>query len=160
METVRQARAALTAAKYQNGVPFLVLNSGTFGVGRNYDVCDFRKRGSVIREREAQLAQALENVERLKDGVSVQIERSLNRVERTTQMLQVASQVVKLRAEGEPLAGNQMTLGVVLISAQGRLRPPAAKRGRTCSRPSSRTFSPRPNSSQPSGELQGSNPIR
>jgi hypothetical protein len=54
METVRQARAALTAAKYQNGVPFLVHNSGTFGVGRNYDVCDFRKRGSVIREREAQ----------------------------------------------------------------------------------------------------------
>ncbi len=132
METVQQAKAGLTAAKsayipdvsvfarhsYQNGVPFLVHNFGTFGVALNYDVFDFGKRRAVVREREAQLAQAEENVERLKDAVSVQIDQSLNKVERTRQMLRVAAEVVKLRAEGERVAENQMKLGAVLVSTK------------------------------------------
>ena len=132
MESVQQARAALTAAKsayipdvsvfarhsYQNGAPFLVHNFGTFGVNLSYDVVDFGKRRAVVREREAQLAQAEQNVERLKEAVSVQVERSLHKVERTKQMLQVAAQVVKLRTEGDRIAGNQLANGVVLVSAR------------------------------------------
>lgn len=131
-EKVEQAKAALTAAKsayipdisifarqsYQNGVAFLVHNFGTFGAALNYDVFDFGKRRAVVREREAQLAQAQENVERLKDSVGVQVDRSLNKVERTKQMLQVANEVVKLRAEGDRVAENQMSQGVVLVSAR------------------------------------------
>jgi len=132
MESVQQARAALTAAKsayipdvsvfarhsYQNGAPFLVHNFGTFGVNLSYDVVDFGKRRAVVREREAQLAQAEQNVERLKEAVSVQVERSLHKVERTKQMLQVAAQVVKLRTEGDRIAGNQLANGVLLVSAR------------------------------------------
>jgi outer membrane protein TolC len=131
-EKVQQAKAAVTAAKsayipdvsafarhsYQNGVPFLVHNFGTFGVALTYDVFDFGKRRAVVREREAQLQQAEENLTRLKEAVGVQIERSLNKVERTRQMLQVASEVVKLRTEGERVAGNQVTQGVVLVSTR------------------------------------------
>ena len=79
---------------------------------------DFGKRRAVVRERESRLAQAEENFERLKDAVGVQIERSLNKVERTRQMLQVASEVVRLRTEGERLAENQLTQGAVLISVR------------------------------------------
>jgi outer membrane protein TolC len=132
MEKVQQARAAVVAAKsayipdlvafarhsYQNGVPFLVHNFGTFGVALSYDVFDFGKRRSVVREREAALAQAQENVERLKESIAVQIERGVNKVERTRQMLQVAAEVVRLRAEGERIAENQLTQGVVLASAR------------------------------------------
>ena len=131
-EMVQQARAALTAAKsayipdvsvfarhsYQNGIPFLVHNFGTFGVTLNYDVFDFGKRRAVVRERQAQLAQAQENVERLKDAVSVQIDRSLNKVERTKHMLQVSNQLVKLRSEADRIAENQLTHGVILVSAR------------------------------------------
>jgi outer membrane protein TolC len=134
VETVQQTKAALTAAKsayipdvslfarhsYQNGVPFLIHNFGTFGVSLNYDVFDFGKRRAVVRERETQLAQAQENVERLKEAVSVQIERSLNKVERTEQMLQVASEVVKLRVEGDRIAENQLTHGAILVSARSQ----------------------------------------
>ena len=134
MQTVEQAKAALTVAKsayipdvsvfarqsYQNGVPFLVHNFGTFGAALNYDVFDFGKRRAVVREREAQVAQAKENLERLKDAVGVQIEQSLNKVQRTRQMLQVASEVVKLRQEGERLAENQMIQGIVLVSARSQ----------------------------------------
>src|SRR5262249_40992907 len=130
MEAVQQAKAALTAAKsayipdvsvfarhsYQNGVPFLVHNFGTFGAALNYDVFDFGKRRAVVREREAQLAQTQENVERLKETIGVQIERSLNKVERTKRMLRVALEVVRLRTEGERVAENQLTHGVVLVS--------------------------------------------
>jgi outer membrane protein TolC len=110
--------AVFVRQSYQNGVPFLVHNFGTFGVSLNYDVFDFGKRRAVVRERESQLAQAEENLQRLKDAVGVQIERSLNKVERTRQMLQVANEVVKLRTEGERIAENQLTQGVVLISAR------------------------------------------
>ena len=132
MEQVQQAKAGVTAAKsayipdvsafarqsYQNGVPFLVHNFGTFGVNFSYDVFDFGKRRAAVREREARLAQAEENLERLKEAVSVQIERSYNKTEQTRNMLKVASEVVRLRAEGERLAENQMSQGVVLVSAR------------------------------------------
>jgi outer membrane protein len=132
MENVEKAKAGVTAAKsayipdisavarqsYQNGVPFLVHNFGTFGVTLTYDVFDFGKRRAGVREREAQLAQAQENLARLKETVGVQIERSLNKVERTRQMLQVATEVVRLREESERLAENQMAQGVVLVSTR------------------------------------------
>ena len=84
-EAVRKAQAGVTAAKsayipditayarhsYQDGVPFLVRNFGTFGVNLNWDVFDFGKRRAAVREREAQLAQAEENLRRLKEEVAV-----------------------------------------------------------------------------------------
>ena len=74
---------------YQNGVPFLVHNFGTFGLTLDYDVFDFGKRRAAVRENEAKLAEAQENLTRLKEAVSVRIERTLNKVESTAHMLQV-----------------------------------------------------------------------
>lgn len=129
-EVVQKARAGLIAAKsayipditayarhsYQDGVPFLVRNFGTFGVNLSWDVFDFGKRRAAVREREAQLAQSEQSLQRLKDEVAVRIERSYNKVQRTRSLVQVANQVVKLRQEGDRLAGNQFTQGVVLMS--------------------------------------------
>src|SRR5262249_30794397 len=126
------ARAGIPAAKsyyipditafarhsYQDGVPFFVRNFGTFGVSLTYDVFDWGKRRSAVREREAQLAQAEENLRRLKDKVAVEIEKSYNKLERTKSLVQVADQVVKLRVEAERLAKNQLTHGVILVSNQ------------------------------------------
>lgn len=132
MQVVEQSKAAVTAAKsayipdisifarqsYQNGVPFLVRNFGTFGIAMRYDVYDFGKRRAEVREREAQLAEAQENVEQLREAVGVQIEQGVNKVERTGKMLRVASEVVRLRAESERVAGNQLKEGAILISAR------------------------------------------
>ena len=49
------------------------------------------KRRAAAREREAQLAQAEENLRRLKEEVAVGIERSYNEVERTRNLVQVAT---------------------------------------------------------------------
>jgi outer membrane protein TolC len=131
-EQVERAKAGITSAKsafipdvsaiarqsYQNGVPFLVHNFGTFGLTLDYDVFDFGKRRAVVRENEAKLAEARENLARLKEAVSVRIERTYNKVELTAHMLQVAGEEVRLREEGERLAANQSALGVVLVSAR------------------------------------------
>jgi outer membrane protein TolC len=129
-EAVTKAHAAVEAAKtnyipdvtafarysYQDGVPFLVHNFGTFGVNLNYTLWDFGKRRSTVREHEAQVGEAEQNLERLKEQVAVDIERSFNKLERTKSMVSVATQVAKLRAESERLATDQAAQGVVLIS--------------------------------------------
>jgi outer membrane protein TolC len=129
-ENVRKAEAGVAAAKtayipditayarhsYQDGVPFLVRNFGTFGFHLQWNVFDFGKRRAVLRERELQLAESEENLRRLRDEVSVQIDSGYNKLERTRNMVQVATQVVKLRQESERLAQNQLTHGVVLVS--------------------------------------------
>jgi len=129
-EAVRKAQAGVAAAKsayipditafarqsYQNGVPFLVHNFGTFGVNLSYDLFDFGKRRAAVREREAQLAQAKESLNRLKDQAAVAIEKSYNKLARTKNLVQVADQVVKLRQESERLAQNQVVQGVLLVS--------------------------------------------
>jgi outer membrane protein TolC len=140
-EAIRKAQAGVTAAKsayipdvtayarhsYQDGVPFVVRNFGTFGVNLDWDVFDWGKRRAAVREREAQLAQAEENLRRLKESVAVEIERSYNKVERTKHMVQVATQVVKLRQESDRLAQNQLTHGVVLISERRQASAAAYK---------------------------------
>jgi outer membrane protein TolC len=129
-EAVKKGQAGVGAAKtayipditafarqsYQDGVPFLVRNFGTFGVSLNWEVFDFGKRRAAVREREAQLAEAQENLTRLKEQVAVSIERSYNKVERTKSMVAVAQQALKLRQESERLAENQLAQGVMLIS--------------------------------------------
>jgi outer membrane protein TolC len=129
-ETVRKARAGVAAAKtayipditafarhsYQDGVPFLVHNFGTFGISLNYDVFDFGKRRAAVREQNDVLVEAQLNLERLKDEVAVSIERSYNKVERTKSMVDVARQVMNLRDESDRLAANQLTYGVVNVS--------------------------------------------
>jgi outer membrane protein TolC len=129
-EAVRKAQAGVTAAKsayipditayarhsYQDGVPFLVHNFGTFGFHLTWDVFDWGKRREAVREREAELAQAEENLRRVKEEVAVVIERSYNKLERTRSLVQVASEVVNLRQEGERVAGNQLIHGVALMS--------------------------------------------
>jgi outer membrane protein TolC len=129
-EAVAKARAGVTAAKtayipdvtafarysYQDGVPFFVHNFGTVGINLNYTVWDFGKRRAVVREHSSQLAEAEQNLERLREEVAVSIERSYNKLERTKSMVNVATQVAKLHEESERLATNQAVQGVVLVS--------------------------------------------
>ena len=129
-DSVRKAKAAVAAAEtayipdvtayarhsYQNGVPFLLHNFGEFGVHLSWEIFDFGKRRAAVRERQTQLAEAEENLRRLKDEVAVTVQRGYNKVEQTRNMVQVANEVVKLRQESERLAENQRNQGVILVS--------------------------------------------
>lgn len=129
-QAVEKARAGAAASKtayipditafarhsYQDGVPFLVRNFGTVGINLNYTVWDFGKRRAAVRERSTQLAEAEENLERLREQVAVEVERSYNKMERTKSMVEVATQVAKLHQESERLATDQAAQGVILVS--------------------------------------------
>jgi outer membrane protein TolC len=101
---------------YANNVPFLARNFGTFGVHLGYDLFDGGKKRSVKREREAQLAQAKENVARLTDEVELAVHSAYNKLERTQQMLQVSEEVVALRSESNRILQQELLQGAALKS--------------------------------------------
>jgi outer membrane protein TolC len=129
-EAIAKAEAAVASAKtayipdvtayvrqsYQDGLPFLVRNFGTFGVNMTWELFDFGKRRAAVRERQDQLEEARENLRKAQDEVAVSIARSYNKVERTKNLIDVAQEVVKLRQESERLARNQNAQGVVMVS--------------------------------------------
>ena len=101
---------------YANDVPFLARNFGTFGVHFEYDIFDGGKRNAEIGERKAQLAQAEENLARMKDEVEVRIQTIYNKRERTRDMLKVSEELLALRAEVHRVAAQQFEQGAALPS--------------------------------------------
>jgi len=107
---------AFARYSYQNNVPFLAHNFGTFGIHLGYDLFDGGRKRSVKREREAQLAQAKENVARLTDEVGLAIHAAYNKLERTQQMLKVSEEVMALRSESNRVLQQELLQGAALRS--------------------------------------------
>jgi outer membrane protein TolC len=101
---------------YANNVPFLARNFGTFGIHLGYELFDGGRKRSMKREREAQLAQAKENLSRLSDDVEVALHTAYNKLERTQQMLKVSEEVVALRVESNRLLQQELLQGAALKS--------------------------------------------
>lgn len=101
---------------YQNGVPFLDHNFGTFGIAFNYDLFDAGKRRALVRERNEETSQAEENVERVKEEVGVQIAKVYNKLETTRSMIDVAKESLAAFEENSRLIENQFKQGTALAS--------------------------------------------
>ena len=101
---------------YQNNVPFLARSFGTFGIHLGYDLFDGGRKRSVKREREAQLAQAKENLARLTDEVELAVHTAYNKLERTQQMLNVSEELVALRSESNRVLQQELLQGAALKS--------------------------------------------
>ena len=107
---------AFARYSYDNNVPFLARNFGTFGIHFGYDLFDGGKKRSTLREREAQLAQAKENLARVKDEVELSVQTAYNKLERTRQMVQVSEELLALREESSRVSTQQLERGVALKS--------------------------------------------
>ncbi len=107
---------AFARYSYQNNVPFLARNFGSFGVHFGYDLFDGGKKRSTLRERDAQLAQARENLARVKDEVELRVQTAYNKLERTRQMVKVSEELVALREESSRVSAQQLERGVALKS--------------------------------------------
>jgi outer membrane protein TolC len=101
---------------YQENVPFLARNFGTFGVHFGYDVFDSGRKKASLRERQAQLSQAKEMVAKLSDEVDLSIETAYNKLERTQQMLKVSEEVLALRTESNRVRQQELIRGAALHS--------------------------------------------
>src|SRR6266853_6531824 len=90
---------AFARYSYQNNVPFLARNFGTFGVHFGFDVFDSGRKKALVHEHQAQLSKAKENLAKLTDEVELAVETAYNKLDRTQQMLKVSEEVVALRTE-------------------------------------------------------------
>jgi outer membrane protein len=107
---------AFARYSHAENVPFLARNFGTFGVHFGYDLFDGGRKHSLLREHEAQLAQARENLAKLTDAVELSVETAYNKLERTHQMLKVSEEVLALRTESNRVRQQELLRGAALNS--------------------------------------------
>lgn len=129
-ETLRKAEAGVAAARaeyipditafgrheYQNGVAFLFHNYGVVGLGLTYTLFDGGKKRAVVSERLAQRDQAAENLRRLKDAATVNVQKAFDKIDQSHSLVEVARQAVQVREESDRLAGVQLRFGEVVNS--------------------------------------------
>jgi outer membrane protein TolC len=141
VQKLSKAQAARAAAKaeyipdisayarysYQNGVPFFDHNFGTFGIHFTYDVFDAGKRRALVREREDEVSEAEEALERAKDEVAVRITTIFNKLDTTHAMVDVAKEYLAARQENASLTEDQFKKGAALASQLDVVRAQAMK---------------------------------
>jgi outer membrane protein TolC len=108
--------SAFARYSYQENVPFLARNFGSFGVLFTYDLFDAGRKRAVLREREAQLSQARENLARLTDDVELAVQTAYNKLERTQQMLSVSEELLATRTESSRVLQQELAHGAALSS--------------------------------------------
>ena len=107
---------AFARYSYQNNVPFLARNFGTFGIHFSYDLFDGGKKRATLRERDAQLAQAKENLARINDEVELRVQTAYNKLQRTQQMVTVSEELLSTRKEARRVSAQQLEQGTYLRS--------------------------------------------
>jgi outer membrane protein TolC len=129
-EELRKADAAVKLSKadyvpdvtafarysYQNNVPFLAHNFGSFGFELTYDLFDGGKRRAAVRESDSQVAEAKENLARVTEDVQLRLQVAYNKLQRTKEMVQVSQELYALRAESSRVSAQQLESGEALQS--------------------------------------------
>ena len=107
---------AFARYSYQNDVPFLARNFGSFGVHVSFDLFDGGKKRATLHERDAQLAQAKENLARVSDEVELRVQTAFNKLDRTRQMVAVSEELLATRQEARRVSVQQLQQGTYLRS--------------------------------------------
>ena len=107
---------AFARYSYQDNVPFLARNFGTFGVHLGIDLFDGGRRAAAIGEHKAQVSQAEENLARVKEEVELRVQTAWNKLERTRQMVKVSDELLALRTESRRVSAQQLEQGSALRS--------------------------------------------
>lgn len=108
---------AFARYSFQRHVPFLADQFATIGLRASWDVFDGGRKRAMLREREAQLAQAKENLARVSNEVELRVQMAYNKLARTRQMIAVSEELVALRGESRRVAANLLANGGALASA-------------------------------------------
>jgi outer membrane protein TolC len=131
-QQVLKAKAGLAAAKdayipdvtglarysYQSGIPFLVHNFGTFGFTLSYDLFDGGKRIAEVKDSRTLLSEAELNLVKVEEEVTVQVEKAYDKVDQLQDMVGVAEEALKVRAEAARLADRQFEQNAALASTR------------------------------------------
>jgi len=122
---VEKARAALRAARaeyipevgafaqhiYQDGAPFLTHNNGAVGLHMTWTIFEFGKRRGQVSERSAEVAQAEENLARLRNRVRIDVEKAVRKLNRAETGVNSATELVAATTEGRRVTSDQAEAG-------------------------------------------------
>jgi outer membrane protein TolC len=108
--------SAFARYSYDDNVPFLARNFGSFGAELTYDLFDGGRRKAAVGESNSRLGQARENLARVTDEVERKVETAVNKMERTREMVQVSQQILTLRTESSRVSSQQLEKGEALAS--------------------------------------------
>jgi outer membrane protein TolC len=108
--------SAFARYSYQDHVPFLARNFGSFGAELTYDLFDGGRRKAAVGESSAGLAQARENLARITDEVERRVDTAANKLARTREMVDVSQQILALRTESSRVSAQQLEKGEALQS--------------------------------------------
>jgi len=108
--------SAFARYSYQDNVPFLARNFGSFGVQFSYDILDGGRRRAAVRESDAVLAQAKENLDRVTEEVQLRVQVTYNKLRRTREMVNVSEELLALRTETSRVTAQQLQQGAALRS--------------------------------------------
>jgi outer membrane protein TolC len=108
--------SAIARYSYQDNVPFLARNFGTFGAQLTYDLFDGGRRKAKLGESNASLGQARENLARITDEVERRVDTAANKLARTQEMIEVSQEILALRTESSRVSAQQLERGEVLLS--------------------------------------------
>ena len=81
-----------------------------------FDIFDGGKRRATLHERDTQVAQAKENLARIRDHVEVKVETAYNKLQQTEQMLTVSQQLLAARQEARRVSAQGLLQGTYLRS--------------------------------------------
>lgn len=74
----------------------------------NWNIWDWDKRCAAMRKRKAQLSETEENLRRLNDRETVELEKAYRKLERTKSMMDVAEEALALQRERLPPISDQL----------------------------------------------------
>jgi multidrug efflux pump subunit AcrB/outer membrane protein TolC len=125
--TMEKSKSALRAGKaeyipdvsafvrqtHQDGVPFVVSNSTTYGLALTWNIWDWGKRSKVVAQRAAVVNQATYDYDRIRNRVEIDLDKVLRKLQTTQLTVDVAEEASALNAEKARLAVNQRKAGLV-----------------------------------------------
>ena len=108
--------SAFARYSYQDRVPFLARNFGTFGLQFNYELFDGGRRHASVQESNARLAQARENLARITEEIELAVQVAYNKLQRTREMVNVSEKLLAVRSESSRVFLHQVQTGSALSS--------------------------------------------
>jgi outer membrane protein TolC len=122
---VEKAHAAFRAARaeyipevsafaehdYQNGAPFASHNNGVVGLHMTWTVFEFGKRRGQVMERSAEIAEAEENLTRLRNRLQIDVEKAVRKLDRAETGVLSAKELVTATTEFRRVSSDQAEIG-------------------------------------------------
>ena len=98
-------------------MPLLAENNAAVGLQMKWTLFEFGKRRAHVQERETQLAEAEQNLDRVKRRVQVDLDKSIRKVRRSESTTAAARDLVAARSEARRVAADEAVAGTTNPSA-------------------------------------------